>query len=99
MVVNPRGGGYATAKAAMTGLTRAVAIENAKRGITCNAVLPGWIATASQTRHEVVAGKATPIGRSGRPEEVAACILFLASEEASYVTGEVYGITGGRTPI
>jgi len=97
VVTNPRSGGYSAAKAGMAGLTRAVAIENASRNITCNAVLPGWIATASQTKPEVLAGKATPAGRSGTPGEVAAAILFLASEEASYVTGTTLVVDGGNS--
>lgn len=88
---------YSTAKAAVTGLTRSIALEYGGRGITCNAVLPGWIATESQTEAEARAGLATPIGRSGTPEEVAACALFLASEEASYVTGAMLVVDGGNT--
>jgi 3-oxoacyl-[acyl-carrier protein] reductase len=96
MVTNPRSSGYSAAKAAMTGLTRLVAIENARKGITCNAVLPGWIVTASSTPHEIIAGRATPAGRPGRAEEVAAAALFLASEEASYVTGTTIVVDGGN---
>jgi len=70
---------YATAKAGVTGMTRSIALEYGGRGITCNAVLPGWIATASSSAAEIRAGKATPAGRPGTPEEVAACALFLAS--------------------
>lgn len=87
---------YSTAKAAVTGLTRSIALEYGGRGVTCNAVLPGWIATESQTEAEARAGLATPIGRSGTPEEVAACALFLASEEASYVTGAMLVVDGGN---
>ncbi|MFT3989090.1 SDR family NAD(P)-dependent oxidoreductase [Aestuariivirga sp.] len=97
LVTNPRSGGYSAAKAGMAGLTRTVAIENASRNITCNAVLPGWIATASQTKPEVRAGKATPAGRSGTPDEVAAAILFLAGTEASYVTGTTLVVDGGNS--
>lgn len=96
VVSNPRSAGYSSGKAAMTGLTRATALETARLGITCNAVLPGWIASGSQTPPEVKAGKATPAGRSGTPEEVAACILFLASEEASYVTGAMLVVDGAN---
>ena len=88
---------YASAKAAVAGLTRSIALDYGARGITCNAVLPGWIATESQTPEEARAGRATPVGRSGRPEEVAACALFLASEEASYVTGAMLVVDGGNT--
>ena len=88
---------YATAKAAVTGLTRSVALEYGGQGITCNAVLPGWIATASSSPMELRAGRATPAGRPGTPEEVAACALFLASDEASYVTGTTLVVDGGNT--
>ena len=88
--------GYSTAKAAVAGLTRSVALEYGGQGVTCNAVLPGWIATESQTEAEARAGHATPLGRSGTPEEVAACALFLASEEASYVTGAMLVVDGGN---
>ncbi len=89
--------GYATAKAAMTGLTRATALENARHGITCNAVLPGWIATPSSSPRELKAGRATPAARPGTPDEVAACALFLASEGASYVNGAMLVVDGGNT--
>ena len=88
---------YATAKAAVTGMTRSIALEYGGQGITCNAVLPGWIATESSSPMELRAGKATPVGRAGQPEEVAACALFLASEEASYVTGTTLVVDGGNT--
>src|SRR5207244_9534705 len=90
---------YGAAKAAMTGLTRGVAIENARKNITCNAVLPGWIETASSSPAEIVAGKATPTGRPGRPDEVAAAALFLASEEASYLTGAMLVVDGGNSIV
>ena len=90
---------YATAKAAITGMTRAVALEYGREGITCNAVLPGWIETASSSAKEIKAGKATPAGRPGTPDEVAACALFLASTEASYVTGTTLVVDGGNTLI
>lgn len=88
--------GYSTAKAAVTGLTRSIALEYGPRGVTCNAVLPGWIATESQTPEEARAGLATPLGRSGTPEEVAACAAFLASDAASYVTGAMLVVDGGN---
>jgi 3-oxoacyl-[acyl-carrier protein] reductase len=88
---------YATAKAAITGMTRSIALEYGRQGITCNAVLPGWIATASSSPAEIRAGRRTPAGRPGTPEEVAACALFLASDEASYVTGAMLVVDGGNT--
>jgi 3-oxoacyl-[acyl-carrier protein] reductase len=88
---------YATAKAAVTGLTRSVALDYGRRGVTCNAVLPGWIATGSSTGEELRAGAATPAGRPGTPAEVAACAVFLASDEASYVNGAMLVVDGGNT--
>ena len=89
---------YSTAKAAITGMTRSIALEYGGKGITCNAVLPGWIATESvASPRQTRVSKATPIGRAGTPDEVAACALFLASEEASYVTGAMLVVDGGNT--
>ncbi len=95
LVINPRG--YGTAKAAMVGYTRAVAIEVASKGITVNAVAPGWIASGSASKKEILAGAQTPVGRSGTPDDVAALALFLASEEASYVTGQMVVVDGGNS--
>lgn len=89
--------GYAAAKAAMTGLTRSVALENARHGITCNAVLPGWIETPSSSPDEIRAGNAAPAARPGTPAEVAACALFLAGDEASYVNGAMLVVDGANT--
>jgi 3-oxoacyl-[acyl-carrier protein] reductase len=88
---------YATAKAAITGMTRSIALEYGRQGITCNAVLPGWIATESSSPKEIRAGQRTPAGRPGTPGEVAACVLFLASEAAAYVTGAMLVVDGGNT--
>ena len=97
LVINPKSTGYGTAKAAMVGYTRAVAIEVASKGITANAIGPGWIASASAPPREIIAGNNTPIGRSGRPDEIAAVAVFLASEEASYLTGQMIVVDGGNT--
>jgi 3-oxoacyl-[acyl-carrier protein] reductase len=90
---------YATAKAAVTGMTRSVALEYGSFGITCNAVLPGWIETASSTPPEIAAGRASPTGRPGTPAEVAACATFLASPAASYVNGAMLVVDGANTLI
>lgn len=89
--------GYSAAKAAMSGLTRATALENARYGVTCNAVLPGWIETPSSSAKEIRAGKATPSGRPGTADEVASCAVFLASDGASYVNGAMLVVDGANT--
>ena len=99
LVTNPRAAGYSSGKAAMTGLTRVTAIENASRNITCNAVLPGWIETASSSKEEILAGKATPSKRPGRADEIAAACLFLVSEEASYVNGAMLVVDGANSIV
>ena len=91
--------GYATAKAAIGGMTRSVALEYGAEGITCNAVLPGWIQTKSSSAKEIRAGRATPVGRAGTPDEVAACAVFLASHGASYVNGAMLVVDGGNTLV
>ncbi len=91
-----RAGGYAAAKAGMVGLTRALSLEVASAGITVNAIAPGWIDTPSASDGERRAGAASPLGRSGTADEVAAAIEFLASRDASYITGALLVVDGGN---
>jgi 3-oxoacyl-[acyl-carrier protein] reductase len=92
---NPGQSNYAAAKAGLIAFTKTAAVEVARRGVTVNAVAPGWIDT------EMTAGvsdellRAVPARRAGKPEEVAACVRFLVSEEAGYVTGAVLSVDGG----
>ena len=97
VVSNPGEASYSAAKAGVVGLSRALAIEFGSKGITVNCVLPGWIGTASQTEAEVAGGLNTPLRRSADAREVANAIVFLASEEASYITGESLVVDGGNT--
>ncbi|HUR53779.1 MAG TPA: 3-oxoacyl-ACP reductase family protein [Gemmataceae bacterium] len=90
---------YAAAKAGVMGMTRVLAKELARRGVTVNAVAPGVVQTPmlGEIKPEVTAEyiKQIPAGRLGRPEDVANAVLFLASEESSYITGQVLPVTGG----
>ncbi len=90
---------YAASKAGLIGLTMAIAREVGSRNITCNAVAPGFIETAMTSGFtddfKQTALKAIPLGRTGTPEDVANSVAFLASEEASYITGHVLSVNGG----
>lgn len=93
---NPGQANYSASKAGVIGFTKTVAAEVARRGVTVNAVAPGLIETAFTA--DVLEGdmaKAIPARRIGTPEEVAACVRFLASPEASYVTGTTLTVDGG----
>lgn len=94
---------YAAAKAGLVGLTKSIAAEVATRGITANAVAPGFIATAmtdklNDAQKEKINAQ-IPAARMGRPEEIAAAVLYLASEEAGYVTGSTLHVNGGMAML
>lgn len=96
LVANPGEAAYCAAKAGIMGLTRALAIEVGAKGVTVNAVGPGWINTGSSLEGELAGAKNTPVGRGGTPLEVANVFKFLASEDASYVTGQLIVVDGGN---
>jgi 3-oxoacyl-[acyl-carrier protein] reductase len=100
---NPGQANYVAAKAGIAGMIKAIAAEYAKRGITANCVAPGFIVTPmtdklNDKQREAILAK-IPAGRAGAPEEVAAAVAFLASEEAAYVTGQTLHVNGGMAMI
>jgi len=97
VVSNPKGAIYSAAKAGILGMTRALAIEVAENNITVNSIGPGWIETPSSSPEEVFAGKNTPAGRPGTADEIGHVAVFLASEESSYLTGQLIVVDGGNT--
>jgi 3-oxoacyl-[acyl-carrier protein] reductase len=100
---NPGQANYVASKAGLTGMTKALAMEVATRGITANCIAPGFIETSmtdALTADRKTALTATiPTGRLGKPEDVAPCVVFLASDEASYVTGQTLHVNGGMAMI
>jgi len=103
---NPMHSAYGASKAGLHGLTRAIAVDHGHEGIRCNAIAPGWIDTDlnedyiesmdDPTAFRADLSKIHPIGRTGTPQDIAALVAFLGSEDAGFVTGEVYKIDGGR---
>ena len=100
---NPGQANYAAAKAGMIGMGKSIAQEVASRGITVNAVAPGFIATpmtdALNDDQKAAINKQIPAGRMGLPEEIAAAVLYLASQEAGYVTGATLHVNGGMAMV
>jgi 3-oxoacyl-[acyl-carrier protein] reductase len=100
---NPGQGNYTAAKAGMIGMLKSVAQEYAKRGVTANCIAPGFIATPmteklNEKQREAILAR-VPAGRLGGPEDVAAAAIYLASDEAAYVTGQTLHVNGGMAMI
>ncbi len=100
---NPGQANYAASKAGMVGMTKSIAYEVASRGITANCVAPGFIATAMTDKltddQKDKINAQIPAARMGTPEEIAAAVLYLASEEAAYVTGATLHVNGGMAML
>ena len=105
---NPRHPAYSASKAGLNGLTRAIAVDEGPKGVRCNPVAPGWIDTPLNIDFiNALTGDTAafhqglkaihPVGRTGRPEEVASLVYWLASEDAGFMTGQIMTIDGGRT--
>jgi acetoacetyl-CoA reductase len=91
---------YCAAKAGVIGFTRTLALEGARKGITANAIAPGYVATellagVSEKVMEAIVGQ-IPVGRLGEAEEVARCVVFLAADESAWITGSTLTINGGQ---
>lgn len=96
LVSNPHEAAYSAAKAAMVGMSRSIALDVAEHNITVNNVAPGWVASNSQTQEEIIASKYTPMKRAGTPMEMASMVAFLATSQASYITGQMMVVDGGN---
>jgi 3-oxoacyl-[acyl-carrier protein] reductase len=100
---NPGQANYAASKAGMIGMSKSLAAELASRGITVNCVAPGFVTTAMTDKltegQKEASTKAIPLGRFGTPEEIAAAVVYLASDEAAYVTGQTLHVNGGIAMI
>lgn len=103
---NPSHPAYIASKGGLHALTRAVALDHGQEGVRCNAIAPGWVETEMSLAHARVLSddpdfrerlkRLHPVGRTGKPEDVAALVVWLASDEAGYITGQVWPADGGR---